>query len=313
MKKATIANFFVTFLFISSQSAHAFEFPSLPTNTKKGMQSLFDHGKDYFSAFGELREKVLLKNDKQALSEIYKMAQRGYMDAVIFIGFLYDNGAGGVTKNSKLAAQFWLVAAKKGEAVACHNLGLLYWQGRGVPKNEDTAKQLFSVASDRFMTLSDFSLGLIAESRGDVNNALNYYKDASTQKHPNIATRRAILMMKDQGASSADQVFPVLLQAAEQWEPLAQYHLARYYASGIGNPGNTNNPVEAAYWLHILKSNPYGKQFWDQVPTTLHTFNISDREFEMARLSAMEWVRSHPAIPVPYDYTKTIYMIDGGQ
>ena len=66
------------------------------------------------------------------------MAQQGYMDAIIFIGYLYDNGEGGVAKNSRLAAQFWYVAAKKGEALACYNLGILYWQGRGVAKNEET-------------------------------------------------------------------------------------------------------------------------------------------------------------------------------
>ena len=43
------------------------------------------------------------------------------------------------------------------------------------------------------MSLSDFILGLIAEERGDFTNALNYYKDANSQKHPTIAARRAIL------------------------------------------------------------------------------------------------------------------------
>ncbi len=313
MNSSKIYSLFVTLFFITTPVTYGFELPALPSSTQKGMQSLFSHGKDYFSTFGNLRQQVLLKKDKHALAEIYKMAQQGYMDAIIFIGYLYDNGEGGVAKNSRLAAQFWYVAAKKGEALACYNLGILYWQGRGVAKNEETARQLFAVASDHFMSLSDFILGLIAEERGDVTNALNYYKDANSQKHPTIAAHRAILLLKTQGASTTDQVFPVLLQAAEQWDALAQYHLARFYASGIGNADNTNNPVEAAYWLQILKNNPYGKPYWKQISTTRQTFNISDQDIEQAQSSAAEWVKTHQTIPVPFDYTKTLYLVEGSQ
>ncbi len=155
------------------------------------------------------------------------------------------------------------------------------------------------------------SIGSLGYS--DVTNALNYYKDANSQKHPTIAARRAILLLKSQGASTTDQVFPVLLQAAEQWDALAQYHLARFYASGIGNADNTNNPVEAAYWLQILKNNPYGKPYWKQISTTRQTFNISDQDIEQAQSSAAEWVKTHQTIPVPFDYTKTLYLVEGSQ
>ncbi|HMU31587.1 MAG TPA: tetratricopeptide repeat protein [Nitrospira sp.] len=286
------------------------DIPMLPKNTKQGLKSLFDQGTDVFSSFAELRRQVLEQKDRAALSKIYGMAQHGFIDAINFLGYLYDNGEGGVAKNPRLAAKFWYTAAKQGDALALHNLGLLYWQGRGLPKQEATARQLLGMASDRFITRSDIVLGLIAESHNDATNAIHYFAEASAQKHPNIAARQAMLLLKAQGPSAADQAFSMLLQAAEQGDPLAQFNLARFYGAGLGNTGNQTNPVEASYWLNILQSNPFGKPYWNLIPTSLRTYNITDLEFSHAKSSADEWIKQHPTLPVPTDYAKSIYIAD---
>ena len=78
MNSSKIYSLFVTLFFITTPVTYGFELPTLPSSTQKGMQSLFSHGKDYFSTFGNLRQQVLLKKDKHALAEIQNGSTRLY-------------------------------------------------------------------------------------------------------------------------------------------------------------------------------------------------------------------------------------------
>src|SRR5207247_4375042 len=63
-----------------------------------------------------------------------KAADQGYAQAQNNLGTLYENGEG-VPKDLRKAAKLYQKAADQGYALAQNNLGLLYENGEGVPKD----------------------------------------------------------------------------------------------------------------------------------------------------------------------------------
>jgi len=62
-----------------------------------------------------------------------KAAEQGYAVGQSNLGFMYSNGYG-VPKNDAEAIKWYRRAAKQGYAEAQYNLAIMYDQGMGVPK-----------------------------------------------------------------------------------------------------------------------------------------------------------------------------------
>ena len=75
----------------------------------------------------------------KAYREFISLAKEGHVKALHNIGVIYDNGFGR-PKNQTIAADWYRLAAKKGLANSQGNLGRLYRSGNGVP--QDFAKAL---------------------------------------------------------------------------------------------------------------------------------------------------------------------------
>ena len=68
--------------------------------------------------------------------------------AQAMVGFCYSNGLG-VSRNPKKAAQWFLAAARRGDACSMYNLALMLEVGDGIPKNSRRAVKWYLQAAKK--------------------------------------------------------------------------------------------------------------------------------------------------------------------
>ena len=78
-------------------------------------------------------------------AETKKKAEAGDAEAQYNLGVLYDNGMG-VPKDFAESAKWWRLAAEQGYANAQTNLGDMYYDGTGVPKDLVQAHVWWNIA-----------------------------------------------------------------------------------------------------------------------------------------------------------------------
>ncbi len=100
-----------------------------------------------------------------ALREWQSLAEQGHADAQYNIGLLYGNGQG-VPKDDARAWQWYEKAAVQGHAEAQVNLGILYDYGRGILQDFKKAVYWYRLSANQGNTLAQRRLGLMYE-RGD--------------------------------------------------------------------------------------------------------------------------------------------------
>lgn len=84
----------------------------------------------------------------KALQETRPLAEKGDPRGQYGMGVLYENGYG-VTKDLKLAAAWYLKAAKQGNTDAQYNLGAMYEHGIGMPANYAEAARWYRPAAEQ--------------------------------------------------------------------------------------------------------------------------------------------------------------------
>ena len=72
------------------------------------------------------------------LDTVRQAAEQGYAYAQNNLGVMYANGRG-VPKDDAEAVRWFRLAAEQGDAAAQYNLGLMYANGEGVPKDDAEA------------------------------------------------------------------------------------------------------------------------------------------------------------------------------
>ena len=99
--------------------------------------------------FGE-GKKAMNRGDYAAALEIWRpLAEKGDADAQYNLGHLYRQGLG-VPKDLAEAARWYAKAAGRGVPNAQYNLALMYAQGQGVRQDLVLAYMWFSLAASRF-------------------------------------------------------------------------------------------------------------------------------------------------------------------
>lgn len=126
--------------------------------------------------------RVFLK-DKQytdAKDWYFKAANLGYLAAQNNLGVMYQNGDG-VPRDDEEAIKWYQKAAEQEDAHAQYNLGWMYEHGRGVSKDNDLADRWFKKAARQGHTQAQYTLGL--------NNAQKYVS-SQEQKKSSAATMK---------------------------------------------------------------------------------------------------------------------------
>ena len=95
-----------------------------------------------------------------ALRLLRQLADQGDAWAQFNLGVMYVNGRG-VPKDAVQAVKWYRLAADQGDATAQSNLGVMYASGQGVPKDYAQAVKWYRLAADQGDARAQFNLGLM--------------------------------------------------------------------------------------------------------------------------------------------------------
>lgn len=143
-----------------------------------------------------------------------KAAERGDPDAQFNLGVLYDNGRF-VPRDYAEAVKWYRKASDKGVVAAQFNLALMYREGHGVDRNDSEAVKWYRKAAENGSAAAQFNLSLM------------YDKGDGIEQDYDAAAKWCRL-------------------AAEQGHRDAQYNLGQMYRHGQGVPRDMD---EAVNWL----------------------------------------------------------------
>jgi hypothetical protein len=151
-----------------------------------------------------------------AFEKLTPLAEAGNVDAQYQLGLMYGNGLG-VPKDPQKATEWLDKATGKFDPGAQFNLGVMYFQGERLPKDYGLAGRWFRKAAERGDPEAQYNLGWMYEKGTgvpqDTAEATDWYK-----------------------------------KGAEGGFPLARLTLAKMYRDGKGVP---QDPVLAYKWAHL--------------------------------------------------------------
>ncbi len=133
----------------------------------------------------------------------------------------------------------WLeMAAKQNHYKAQAQLGKLYSDGKGVPKNLDKAEEYYLAAAKSDPTgLSECSVGAIYEVRGNHNKMYEYFKKSSDKGYINGAYMVGQCLFFGRGVRlNKSEAAKYFTKAADCGHPDAMHNLHIMYRKGDGVP-----------------------------------------------------------------------------
>ena len=189
-----------------------------------------------------------------ALREWQPLAEQGHAAAQNSLGVMYYNGEG-VPQDDKAAVQWFQRAVEQGNADAQFNLGNMYNQGRGVPQDYKAAAQWYRRAAEQGAAKAQYNLGVMYdEGKGvpqDDKVAVQWYR-----------------------------------RAAEQGHVAAQFGLGKMYYAG---KGVLQDYVYAHMWTNIATSG--GLKYMDAFFLELYELDMNPFQIAEAQKLARECVR----------------------
>ena len=164
---------------------------------------------------------------KKDVDEIHTAAHRADARSRVFLGELYEFGAG-VDENPLIAAQWYQLAAKQNNADAQYYLGVLYERGNVIRRNS--------------------------------NESLNWLFKAAEQGHEQARILLAVIYLKDKNRRPefAKRIRQHRLRA-ERGNAQAQYIMGWIYEDGVGLPVNS---AEAQNWYRKAARQGNARAAW---------------------------------------------------
>jgi TPR repeat protein len=139
------------------------------------------------------------------------------------------------------AMQQYRKAADRGDADAQNNIGQLYSNGSGVPRDYAQAMQWYRKAADQGNSRAQDNIGVLyAGGRGvaqDYAQAMEWYRKAADQGHANAQNNIGTFYQLGQGVTQ-DYALAMqwYLKAADQGNSRAQNNIGSLYENGSGLP-----------------------------------------------------------------------------
>ena len=137
------------------------------------------------------------------------------------------------------AQQTLMTEAQQGNKYAQTGLGVLYAQGKGVPRNYAQAVQWFRKAAAQGYAAAQYDMG-VAYERGqgvfqDYDQAVQWFRKAAQQEFAGAQYNLGLAYARGQGVpQDYAQAAQWYLKAAQQGNPGAQYDLGFAYEKGQG-------------------------------------------------------------------------------
>jgi len=104
------------------------------------------------------RDEVIKEAHAQALKDCSPLAKDGNPEAQYYLGLMYYNGQG-VPQDYKEAVRWYRLAAEQGNAPAQNDLGARYTYGQGVPRDYKEAVRWYRLAADQGYAFAQNNLG----------------------------------------------------------------------------------------------------------------------------------------------------------
>jgi uncharacterized protein len=230
----------------------------------------------YITAFGLATQRALDKKDPKSmtlLGELYAnglgvpqddnkaaewyqlAAARGDASAIFALAMFSLQGRAGPRDRQK-SAKLMADAAKLGHPIAAYNLALLYIEGQLFPQNFSHAAELLRVAADAGNPQAEYALGtLYKEGRGvtkDMREAVRLFSLSALADQADAQVEYGIALFNGDGVERNQQL------------AVAYFHKAALSGNPIAQDrlatvlanglGVKANPVEAAKWRMISKA-----------------------------------------------------------
>lgn len=155
----------------------------------------------------------------------------------------------------KKAIQLYKRAADEGIPEAMYNIAFMYFNGKGVQKNNTTGIKWLNRAANINYPLAQFSLGMVYEN-GQYGEKVNYqkayqfYKQAADNRYLDAIFRLGLVYMSGElGINKDDKNAAYYLEwAGNGGIPEAQFYTAENYRYGYGVK---KNKVTAYKWYYL--------------------------------------------------------------
>jgi TPR repeat protein len=113
-------------------------------------------------------------------------------EAISYLGGAYREGRLGLVKSDKKAAKIYRRAVELGEVDAMVFLGELYEYGNGVKLDKKKAERLYRAAADRGDALAQNDVGVLLASEEKIEEAFRYFALAADQGYTHGETNLGI-------------------------------------------------------------------------------------------------------------------------
>src|SRR5882672_8097180 len=152
----------------------------------------------------------LAKDTREAARLFQLAADHGNAGAGVSLGYFYEKGLGDLAKDDREAVRLYRLAADQGNAAGQNNLGVLYRDGRGgLTKDEREAARLFKLASDQNNAYGQQNLGI-------------FYRDGrGGLTMDNREAARLFKLAADQGNANARTALNQITQPSQEVGALA--------------------------------------------------------------------------------------------
>lgn len=144
------------------------------------------------------------------VKDMFRRAQAGDLGAIHGIGYRYDFGQGGLTKDEAEAVRWYRRAADGGYAASMYNLGVSYANGQGVAVDEAEAARWYRKAAEAGDEDGMYSLGLLyANGQGvakDEVKAVEWYRKAAAAGEVNGMHMMAVMFDEGRGGLARDSL-----------------------------------------------------------------------------------------------------------
>jgi len=134
----------------------------------------------------EWKRNSILLYDAETIEHCRVAAEHGVIDAQYDLGGIYREGKG-VPRNYPEAKKWYRLAAESGDADAQNVLGYMYEHGEGGVQSYSEAKRLYVMSANQGHADAHFNLGeMFRKGNGvpkDDKKAVRYYKPAARQGH----------------------------------------------------------------------------------------------------------------------------------
>ncbi|PLX40332.1 MAG: hypothetical protein C0605_06510 [Hyphomicrobiales bacterium] len=200
----------------------------------------------FFTQLGRALLKV--KRLGQAGRALKKAEELSHPPALDIIGYMYENGFS-VVRNAPKARDYYLRAAKPGDAYGQYNLGRVYLKGIGGRERREDGLKLLKKAAEKGVAEAMHLLGDTERTArgGDLKTALAWYEKAAQKDF--VRSQNLLGEVYGEGKqvqANPEQAFKWTKKAAEHGSAEAQTRLGVFYLNGTGTAPDAKLGAE---WL----------------------------------------------------------------